>query len=98
MMSPLLSDAVEPVVGNWYRRLDDGQTFCVSAVDETHGSVEVRLPDGEVEEIEAGNWLGMDLEAAEAPDDVLTDVRTDELDGAGRPVAYSRFGRDWRVR
>lgn len=73
---------LEPIIGNWYRHLDKGQTFRVVAVDEEHGIVEVQHFDGDIEEIDTDGWAELDLEAASEPEDwtgPVDDVETDDI-------------------
>lgn len=60
---------LDPIVGNWYRHLDKGQMFTVVAVDDLDGVIDVQHFDGDIAEVTLGNWLNMELELAEAPED-----------------------------
>jgi hypothetical protein len=44
-------NAIGPVIGQWYRHLDKGETFQVIAADTGEGLVEVQFIDGDIEEI-----------------------------------------------
>lgn len=91
-----MSTELDPVVGNWYRHLDKGQQFCIVALDEEAGLVEVQHFDGDIEEIGLAAWYEMTLEVSEAPEDwtgPVDDVETDDL-------PYSETGMDasnWRT-
>ena len=72
----------EPVVSQWYRHLDKGQQFQVTAFDETEGSVEVQHFDGDVEEIDLDDWREWDIEPIEPPEDwtgPVDDIERDDL-------------------
>jgi hypothetical protein len=58
----------EPVVGNWYRDLDEEESFLVLSVDEDSELVEIQHVDGDVEEIDLDTWAEMDLDPAEEPE------------------------------
>ena len=58
----------EPVVGNWYRDLDEEESFLVLSVDEDSEVVEIQHVDGDVEEIDLDTWAEMDLDQAEEPE------------------------------
>ena len=58
----------EPFVGDWYRDIE-GKTFEIVAMDESANTVELQYFDGDVEEVELDDWLGMELEAIAAPED-----------------------------
>jgi segregation and condensation protein B len=66
-----MSHELEPKVGRWYRRLDDEQLFKVVSIDEDDGVVEIKTVAGEIEELDSTEWVELDLEAAEAPEDYV---------------------------
>ena len=66
-----MSHELDPKVGRWYRRIDDEQLFKVVSIDEDDGLVEIKTVDGEVEELDSTEWVELDLEAAEAPEDYV---------------------------
>ena len=72
----------EPVVSQWYRHLDKGQQFQVTAIDEEAGTVETQNFDGDVEEIDLDAWYEMEIETIEPPEDwtaPMDDVERDDL-------------------
>lgn len=74
-----MSHELDPKVGRWYRRLDDEQLFKVVAIDEDDGLVEIRKTDGETEELDSTEWIVLDLEVAEPPEDYVDpDAASDE--------------------
>ena len=58
----------EPVVGKWFRDLDEEESFLVLSVDEDDELVEIQHVDGDVEEIDLDTWNELDLEPAEQPE------------------------------
>src|SRR5262245_20676112 len=66
-----MSHELDPKVGRWYRRLDDEQLFNVVSIDECEGLVEIKPVDGDIEELDSTEWVELDLEAAEAPEDYV---------------------------
>ena len=66
-----MSHELDPKVGRWYRRLGDEELFKVVSIDEDDGLVEIRTEDGELEELDSTEWVELDLEAAEAPEDYV---------------------------
>ena len=66
-----MSHELDPKVGRWYRRLDNEQLFKVVSIDEDDGLVEIKNVDGDVEELDSADWVELDLEAAEAPEDYV---------------------------
>jgi uncharacterized protein DUF6763 len=98
-----MSHELDPKVGRWYRRLDDEQLFKVVGIDEDDGLVEIRTTDGEIEELDATEWVELDLEGAEAPEDYVDpdespdedeeeDEETEADEDEDRPT---RGSRDW---
>jgi hypothetical protein len=73
-----MSHELDPKVGRWYRRLDDEQLFKVVSIDEDDGLVEIKTADGELEELDSTEWVELDLEAAEAPEDYVEHDEDDE--------------------
>jgi segregation and condensation protein B len=66
-----MSHELDPKVGRWYRRLDDEQLFKVVDIDEDEGLIEIKTVDGEIEELDSTEWVELDLEGAEAPEDYV---------------------------
>ena len=74
-----MSHELDPKVGRWYRRLDDEQLFKVVSIDEDEGLVEIKTVDGDIEELDSTEWVELDLEGAEAPEDYVDpDEKGDE--------------------
>ena len=99
-----MSHELDPKVGRWYRRLDDEQLFKVVSIDEDEGLVEIKTVDGDIEELDSTEWVELDLEAAEAPEDYVDhDEANDdeeeeaaEVDEEGDRPARGRGSReDW---
>jgi hypothetical protein len=83
-----MSHELDPKVGRWYRRLDDEQLFKVVSIDEDDGVVEIKTVDGEIEELDSTEWVELDLEAAEAPEDYVEhDEDEEEEEDDDRPAA-----------
>jgi hypothetical protein len=76
-----MSHELDPKVGRWYRRLDDEQLFKVVSIDEDEGLVEIKTVDGDIEELDSTEWVELDLEGAEAPEDYVDpDEKSDDDD------------------
>jgi hypothetical protein len=72
-----MSHELDPKVGRWYRRLNDEQLFKVASIDEDDGLIEIKTPDGDVEELDSSDWIELDLEFAEAPENYVDPDDTD---------------------
>jgi len=75
-----MSHELDPKVGRWYRRLDDEQLFKVASIDEDDGLIEIKTVDGEIEELDATEWVELDLDAAEQPEDYVDPDEADDED------------------
>jgi hypothetical protein len=60
---------LDPIVGNWYKNVEEEKEFEVVAVDEDAQTVEIQYFEGEVEEIDLDSWYELVLEPIEAPED-----------------------------
>jgi hypothetical protein len=80
-----MSHELDPKVGRWYRRLDDEQLFKVVSIDEDDGLVEIKTVEGEIEELDSTEWVELDLEAAEAPEDYVEHDEDEEEDEEADP-------------
>lgn len=70
----------DPVPGQWYENLEEGELFRVLSVDEDSELVEIQYSDGDVEEIDYDTWTEMDLELSEAPEGWSDDEDEEDLD------------------
>ena len=80
-----MSHELDPKVGRWYRRLDDEQLFKVASIDEDDGLIEIKTVDGETEELDSTEWIELDLEYAEAPEDYVDPDESDEDEDEDEP-------------
>lgn len=69
-----------PVPGQWYESLEDGETFQVLSVDEDSELIELQYEDGDVEELDYETWQELDLDLTEAPEGWTAPDREDEDD------------------
>jgi len=84
----------KPRIGQWYRRLDKGEIFQVTARDEGSRSIEIQAFDGELDEIDEESWTALPLELAEPPEDWTGPIDDIEVDDLGySETEMSR--RDW---
>jgi hypothetical protein len=90
-----MPNELNPSIGQWYMHRDKGEMFQVVAVDAASGCIETQAFDGDLEEVEAGAWPGMDIERAPAPEDwtgPFDDIEPDDL-GLTETAMSSQ---DWR--
>ncbi|MGC4028974.1 MAG: hypothetical protein QM696_08895 [Steroidobacteraceae bacterium] len=75
---------IDPIVGDWYQ--SHGQLFEVVAIDDAEHVIEIQHADGDLEEIEADDWITRScagsLQQAEQPEDAhaAADVEDDVQD------------------
>lgn len=72
----------KPIINQWYRHLDKGYQFQVTAFDDSENTVEIQHFDGDIEELELRDWYELDIEPIETPEDwtgPVDAVRRDEL-------------------
>lgn len=74
---------LDPVVEQWYRQLEKGQEFKVTNVDEDNELVEIQHYDGDIQEINFDEWLELDLELTETPEDWTAPMDNVEYDDLG---------------
>ncbi|MGD2073675.1 MAG: hypothetical protein PVI91_07855 [Gammaproteobacteria bacterium] len=86
----------DPIVGRWYQHLDKGQEFCVVAVNEDDGLVEIQHFDGDLEEIDSDIWYQLDLEPIEEPENWAGPIDFGEIDDLGTEVTDTT-GEDWKA-
>jgi hypothetical protein len=78
-----MSNRLRPLVGHWYNHLDKGDLFQVVALDAQSGTIEIQEFDGALDELDAEEWLQMDIEPAAAPEDWTGPVDELEPDDRG---------------
>ena len=60
---------LSPVVGCWYKELQQGVIFEVVAVDESEQTIETQEIDGAVNEYDMDSWREMLIDEVEEPED-----------------------------
>ena len=91
-----MSTEADPILGNWYQHLDKGQQFCVVALDEDEGLIEVQHFDGDLEEIDRYSWYQLDLELTEEPENWSGPIDVGEIDDLGTEVTDTTND-DWNA-
>ncbi|MGB5474568.1 MAG: DUF6763 family protein [Gammaproteobacteria bacterium] len=87
---------IDPVLGTWYRHLDKGQEFCVVAIEDADGVVEIQHFDGSIEAIDPDAWYELDIETTEAPENWAGALDIAERDDLGTEVTDTSAA-DWRA-
>lgn len=73
--------------GQWYADRSNHDVFCVIAVDESDGLIDVRDRYGDIDEFDLDEWDAMDLELCAAPQDwgLALEDHPDDEDSAEGP-------------
>lgn len=72
----------KPIIDQWYRHLDKGESFRVVAIDDDARTVEIQDFGGDVEEVDLEDWYVMAIEPIEPPEDwtaPMDDIERDDL-------------------
>lgn len=77
-----------PLIGNWYKDIQQGTIFEVVAYDERAKTIEAQLIDGEVCEYDLENWRHLPLESIDGPEDWRSGYSLSEEDGIDTDLPY----------
>ena len=75
----------EPVIGQWYRNVEDGKIFEIVALDEDDSTIEIQYFESEIGEVDLDHWYEEPLVAIAEPEDcsgAYDEQVTDELGDA----------------
>jgi len=75
------ADFMRPEIGQWYRRVDKGESFQVVGRDPGSRAIEVQSVSGDLDEIDSETWATLALERVEPREDW-----TAPLDDEGVPA------------
>jgi len=85
----------KPIINQWYRHLDKGQRFFVTAIDEEDGTVEIQHFDGDIEEFDTVEWHQQKVEPIEQPEDwtgPVDDIERDDLGYSDTEMTEEEWG------
>lgn len=70
-------------IGQWYKRVDKGNTFVVTGYDEKSRTIETQASNGDLDEIDQARWNVLPLELVAPPEDWTDaqDTVTDDESG-----------------
>lgn len=63
-----MTNELDPLIDQWYRHRDKGQQFYVTATDMENDAIEVQHFGGDLEEFTFGEWMDLDIELSEEPE------------------------------
>jgi hypothetical protein len=90
----MMPNELDPQVDQWYAHADKGQSFYVTAIDESEDTIEVQHFDGDVEEFTFDEWRALDIELSEEPENWTGALDIGERDDLGTEITDTTQ-RDW---
>jgi hypothetical protein len=78
-----MATITDPVLGRWYKDVENNLTFKVVAIDESDESIEVQYLDGDIGEYDNDTWYNSTFDYIEAPEDWSAPFGEVEIDDLG---------------
>jgi hypothetical protein len=89
-----MSTITDPVIGQWYKDVENNLTFKVVATDESDDSIEVQYFNGDIGEYDLDSWYNSTFDYIEEPEDwsaPFDDLEADDL-GYSDPDTHGASG------
>ncbi|MEC4747498.1 DUF6763 family protein [Methylomicrobium sp. Wu6] len=77
-----MATVADPIVGNWYKDLENNLTFKVINIEDNEDSIEVQYLDGDIGEYDHESWYNSTFDFIEEPEDwsaPFDDLEDDDL-------------------
>ncbi|MGZ5049698.1 MAG: DUF6763 family protein [Methylobacter sp.] len=77
-----MTTVADPIIGSWYKDVENNLTFKVIAVEESDDSIEVQYLNGDIGEYDHDSWYSSTFDYIEDPEDwtaPFDDLETDDL-------------------
>ncbi|MGR9072895.1 MAG: DUF6763 family protein [Gammaproteobacteria bacterium] len=77
-----MTTITDPVIGSWYKDVENDLLFKVVAIDEEEDSIEVQYYSGEIGEYDKESWYASTFDYIEDPEDwsaPFDDIEEDDL-------------------
>lgn len=77
-----MTTVADPIIGSWYKDLENNLKFKVVAIDEKEDSIDVQYLNGDIGEYDNDSWFGSAFYNIEAPEDwsaPFDDLEVDDL-------------------
>ncbi len=78
-----MTTITDPVIGNWYKDVENNLTFKVIALDESDDSIEVQYLNGDIGEYDTETWYNSTFDYVEPPEDWSAPYDDIEIDDLG---------------
>ena len=77
-----MTTITDPVIGRWYKDVENNLTFTVVAIEEDNDFIEVQYINGDIGEYDNDTWYNSTFDYIEAPEDwsaPYDDLEPDDL-------------------
>ena len=77
-----MTTVADPIIGSWYKDVENNLKFKVVAIDENDDSIEVQYLNGDIGEYDNDSWYNSTFDYIEDPEDwsaPFDDIETDDL-------------------
>ncbi len=77
-----MTTVADPIIGSWYKDVENNLSFKVVAVEESDDSIEVQYLNGDIGEYDYESWYNSTFDYIEAPEDwsaPFDDIEPDDL-------------------
>lgn len=77
-----MTTIADPIIGSWYKDLENNLTFKVIAVDDSDDTIEVQYLNGDIGEYDHDSWYNSTFDYIEDPEDwsaPFDDIENDDL-------------------
>lgn len=64
-----MTTVADPIIGSWYKDIENNLKFCIVAIDESDDAIEVQYLNGDIGEFDHDTWFASLFNAIEAPED-----------------------------
>lgn len=64
-----MTTIVDPVIGDWYKDVENDLMFKVVAIEESDDTIEVQYYNGDIGEYDNDSWYNSTFDYVEAPED-----------------------------
>ncbi len=78
-----MATITDPVIGNWYKDVENNLTFKVIAIDEKSDTIDVQYQNGDIGDYDNESWYESTFDFIEAPEDWSAPYGAIELDDLG---------------
>lgn len=77
-----MTTVADPIIGSWYKDLENNLKFKIIAIDDSDDSIEVQYLDGDIGEYDHDSWYGSTFDYIEDPEGwsvPFADIETDDF-------------------